>query len=163
MTSRIFLFFFSSRRRHTRFKCDWSSDVCSSDLRTHVEIELGPDLFQVEAADPGDTFQARDELERHRYPRAPFVLAKNELAVLDRESRDRLGRVAVNSERNGQFGVFLAKRIDGSVELRFNTVTRNLHRVDSATIHRLQGENRVVRVEGECTIPTEQIWCAQTR
>src|SRR4030043_1513434 len=25
--------FFSSRRRHTRFKCDWSSDVCSSDLR----------------------------------------------------------------------------------------------------------------------------------
>src|SRR5260370_548717 len=25
-------FFFSSRRRHTRFKCDWSSDVCSSDL-----------------------------------------------------------------------------------------------------------------------------------
>src|SRR5882762_10995951 len=27
------LFFFSSRRRHTRFKCDWSSDVCSSDLQ----------------------------------------------------------------------------------------------------------------------------------
>src|SRR5260370_41450496 len=25
-------FFFASRRRHTRFKCDWSSDVCSSDL-----------------------------------------------------------------------------------------------------------------------------------
>src|SRR5256886_16091048 len=28
-----FYFFFSSRRRHTRFDCDWSSDVCSSDLR----------------------------------------------------------------------------------------------------------------------------------
>src|SRR2546430_12597597 len=27
-----YLFFFSSRRRHTRFDCDWSSDVCSSDL-----------------------------------------------------------------------------------------------------------------------------------
>src|SRR2546430_12607464 len=27
-----FLFFFSSRRRHTRFDCDWSSGVCSSDL-----------------------------------------------------------------------------------------------------------------------------------
>src|SRR6266511_4604988 len=26
------LFFFSSRRRHTRFSHDWSSDVCSSDL-----------------------------------------------------------------------------------------------------------------------------------
>src|SRR5260370_9951635 len=28
----VIVFFFSSRRRHTRFKCDWSSDVCSSDL-----------------------------------------------------------------------------------------------------------------------------------
>src|SRR2546430_6599079 len=28
-------FFFSSRRRHTRFDCDWSSDVCSSDLHGH--------------------------------------------------------------------------------------------------------------------------------
>src|SRR2546430_11054006 len=28
----VFVFFFSSRRRHTRFDCDWSSDVCSSDL-----------------------------------------------------------------------------------------------------------------------------------
>src|SRR2546430_6017663 len=31
--SSIVCFFFSSRRRHTRFDCDWSSDVCSSDLR----------------------------------------------------------------------------------------------------------------------------------
>src|SRR5690606_39442256 len=28
----ICIFFFSSRRRHTRFSRDWSSDVCSSDL-----------------------------------------------------------------------------------------------------------------------------------
>src|SRR5438309_9088180 len=28
----IIIFFFSSRRRHTRWNCDWSSDVCSSDL-----------------------------------------------------------------------------------------------------------------------------------
>src|SRR5205085_7580285 len=27
-----FFFFFSSRRRHKIFDCDWSSDVCSSDL-----------------------------------------------------------------------------------------------------------------------------------
>src|SRR2546427_1330088 len=31
----VFFFFFSSRRRHTRFDCDWSSDVCSSDLATN--------------------------------------------------------------------------------------------------------------------------------
>src|SRR6266571_6603624 len=28
----FYIFFFSSRRRHTRLTCDWSSDVCSSDL-----------------------------------------------------------------------------------------------------------------------------------
>src|SRR5256885_3522663 len=30
--TRLFCFFFSSRRRHTRLQGDWSSDVCSSDL-----------------------------------------------------------------------------------------------------------------------------------
>src|SRR5438445_10860519 len=33
---RFFSFFFSSRRRHTRYWRDWSSDVCSSDLRRRV-------------------------------------------------------------------------------------------------------------------------------
>src|SRR5688572_15861064 len=32
-------FFFSSRRRHTSFDCDWSSDVCSSDLAVPVVAE----------------------------------------------------------------------------------------------------------------------------
>src|SRR6267143_3507525 len=32
VTLYCFFFFFSSRRRHTRWNCDWSSDVCSSDL-----------------------------------------------------------------------------------------------------------------------------------
>src|SRR2546427_8033410 len=34
-------FFFSSRRRHTRFDCDWSSDVCSSDLTRPALIVSG--------------------------------------------------------------------------------------------------------------------------
>src|SRR5690606_39924173 len=34
----IFCFFFSSRRRHTRFSRDWSSDVCSSDLLIAIEL-----------------------------------------------------------------------------------------------------------------------------
>src|SRR5207237_4373248 len=34
-------FFFASRRRHTRFKCDWSSDVCSSDLVTTTAGDVG--------------------------------------------------------------------------------------------------------------------------
>src|SRR6266478_2624435 len=38
----VMAFFFSSRRRHTRFDCDWSSDVCSSDLPSRVaEVHRG--------------------------------------------------------------------------------------------------------------------------
>src|SRR2546430_5941233 len=36
------LFFFSSRRRHTRFDCDWSSDVCSSDLTWRAPSSRAP-------------------------------------------------------------------------------------------------------------------------
>src|SRR5256886_15928704 len=40
-------FFFSSRRRHTRFDCDWSSDVCSSDLvgRNLLPSEGQPGIY----------------------------------------------------------------------------------------------------------------------
>src|SRR5690606_40323799 len=49
----LLLYFFSSRRRHTRFSRDWSSDVCSSDLvifYTHLwriasRVEAG--MFQL--------------------------------------------------------------------------------------------------------------------
>src|SRR5215204_6775915 len=34
----FFFFFFSSRRRHTRSLCDWSSDVCSSDLSAWATV-----------------------------------------------------------------------------------------------------------------------------
>src|SRR5699024_11905725 len=37
LSLRLYCFFFSSRRRHTRSKRDWSSDVCSSDLLNFVK------------------------------------------------------------------------------------------------------------------------------
>src|SRR5438067_3201864 len=40
----FFFFFFSSRRRHTRSKRDWSSDVCSSDLFSHVKRSVKSDF-----------------------------------------------------------------------------------------------------------------------
>src|SRR6266478_7679352 len=42
----IFFFFFSSRRRHTRFDCDWSSDVCSSDLTKLADPKAAKQRFQ---------------------------------------------------------------------------------------------------------------------
>src|SRR5437762_13985090 len=42
---RAIIFFFSSRRRHTRYIGDWSSDVCSSDLRARAGVEaIGVDV-----------------------------------------------------------------------------------------------------------------------
>src|SRR2546429_8156395 len=35
------VFFFSSRRRHTRCSRDWSSDVCSSDLLEEIQTSVG--------------------------------------------------------------------------------------------------------------------------
>src|SRR2546430_7202386 len=50
----LVFFFFSSRRRHTRFDCDWSSDVCSSDLalpgEPAIEIALIVQADEFEAA-----------------------------------------------------------------------------------------------------------------
>src|SRR5260370_25272646 len=50
---KICFFFFSSRRRHTRFKCDWSSDVCSSDLLLDIR-----DTLQIS---PGQQKDVRDQ------------------------------------------------------------------------------------------------------
>src|SRR5256885_5356045 len=44
------MFFFSSRRRHTRLQGDWSSDVCSSDLPTELLARLQAMLDAVRAA-----------------------------------------------------------------------------------------------------------------
>src|SRR5260370_3052633 len=80
----LVFFFFSSRRRHTRFKCDWSSDVCSSDLVT-VFIH------------PGRVDEDRDLLPRPMDadlgdPRLPIALLDElaDLLVLDQKLREVL-------------------------------------------------------------------------
>src|SRR5499427_8097337 len=46
----MFFFFFSSRRRHTRSLCDWSSDVCSSDLSV-MRKSISKQMFTRKYAD----------------------------------------------------------------------------------------------------------------
>src|SRR3989454_6369559 len=41
------VFFFSSRRRHTRLQGDWSSDVCSSDLGREYQEPMRPHLLSL--------------------------------------------------------------------------------------------------------------------
>src|SRR6266478_149790 len=58
-------FFFSSRRRHTRFDCDWSSDVCSSDLVDVLE-HLSPKVHDaiVGEMEPAEAEEVR-KLEKY--------------------------------------------------------------------------------------------------
>src|SRR5690348_12247975 len=76
----FFSFFFSSRRRHTRWTGDWSSDVCSSDLtrsadgrelRLFVNAELPAEIAQARALGASGIGLYRSEflfLKRDRLP-----------------------------------------------------------------------------------------------
>src|SRR3712207_8510511 len=88
-------FFFSSRRRHTRYWRDWSSDVCSSDLlrdvdfdgkvwrRVFVQVEL---LARARRCGSTDVIALRSEERRvgeeGRSRWSPDHLKKKELNVL---------------------------------------------------------------------------------
>src|SRR2546427_12102978 len=76
----LFFFFFSSRRRHTRFDCDWSSDVCSSDLGGprplvhHAAVSYCPSPFPV---------------PRQSHPDSIHPVRRQELAGIGRGQVDR--------------------------------------------------------------------------
>src|SRR2546427_10166789 len=116
------LFFFSSRRRHTRFDCDWISDVCSSDLPEEAEpmlaetrerpftkagwlFELKLDGYRVRAARDGgeahlitrngrDIAEAFPEIAR-ALAALPYddVILDGELVVPDDAGRPRFQRL----------------------------------------------------------------------
>src|SRR5207248_5722919 len=57
------MYFFSSRRRHTRSYGDWSSDVCSSDLGPVQELQDGPETDHDES---GDRAHGEKDDDQHR-------------------------------------------------------------------------------------------------
>src|SRR5215204_2170645 len=65
MNTLFFFFFFSSRRRHTRSLCDWSSDVCSSDLE-HDGVRHSGDVNHLPREDARDQVGHAGTLELHR-------------------------------------------------------------------------------------------------
>src|SRR3990167_4584477 len=74
--------FFSSRRRHTRFDCDWSSDVCSSDLDNALAGSWRTrSLQRLEGSLPSD--------EGSRFYRRLFLCRVREIAVDDRIFAER--------------------------------------------------------------------------
>src|SRR2546430_3068952 len=87
----LFFFFFSSRRRHTRFDCDWSSDVCSSDLLgIIVGLIVGVGLaFFIEYLDT--SVKTIDDVERALQSPVLGVIPQNVGSLLRSEER-RVGK-----------------------------------------------------------------------
>src|SRR2546429_4447002 len=63
----IYIFFFSSRRRHTRCSRDWSSDVCSSDLGRAEHLDGKADVLDL-------AFDGMVDLHAHAAVLAVFTL-----------------------------------------------------------------------------------------
>src|SRR5690606_41083315 len=77
------IFFFSSRRRHTRFSRDWSSDVCSSDL---VEPDAATYNLSVENTRQAITPKTKAILVVHLYGQLA------EMPALMRSEERRVGK-----------------------------------------------------------------------
>src|SRR5947209_13430242 len=81
---RFVFFFFSSRRRHTRYWRDWSSDVCSSDLIA--------------------------EIPRHRFYEVTDSSAPRSFSGLTAEEQDRKSTRLNSSHANISYAVFCLKK-----------------------------------------------------
>src|SRR5258706_8906410 len=99
MTSlQVFIFFFSSRRRHTRLVSDWSSDVCSSDLEHSsrfnplAEIRLFSDRDVSDAQNIANMLVRTGEdgpQERYWQDAAASITARSEERRVGKECRSR--------------------------------------------------------------------------
>src|ERR671927_447631 len=116
-------FFFSSRRRHTRSLCDWSSDVCSSDLGTgtrtamaqiaaeelglpldRVEVVLGDSsrgLYAVESAGSSTTSSVGPRAARALAARRPDRVRRRRLVAARGAHRPAPGRADPRHRRPG--------------------------------------------------------------
>src|SRR5438067_3858110 len=89
--------YFSSRRRHTWSKRDWSSDVCSSDLLRKVNCEAAAVRAELALQDPpGNSFALAQALHRVAHigyallrSASPAVRGRAKLYGLDERSAER--------------------------------------------------------------------------
>src|SRR2546430_4443267 len=112
-------FFFSSRRRHTRFDCDWSSDVCSSDLLRRSERLLLEEVVEAAADVAGACRVGRGialdrHAERERGALVPRVLVGhallNGLRTLEAPAGVEVRALAARVDRDAAVRALLERR-----------------------------------------------------
>src|SRR5688572_32043154 len=94
-----FCFFFSSRRRHTRFDCDWSSDVCSSDLASLLGPSAITTVWQgfggvCEFNDRGDPVVLYDQLADRKSTRLNSSHSQISYAVFCLKKKKKIHRTS---------------------------------------------------------------------
>src|SRR5256885_8854709 len=82
------MFFFSSRRRHTRLQGDWSSDVCSSDLPAKRLTDIGADYFAWADGGKTITWAVGASLFRQPLSAISFETPKEEKKEGDKKDAD---------------------------------------------------------------------------
>src|SRR5256886_9718524 len=107
----VAFFFFSSRRRHTRFDCDWSSDVCSSDLAVLLPEDAAFPPLLSEVPDP-----------------PALLFAWGDTALLARPSAGILGRRG-HSPHGAPAARLLAARVAGARVVAVVRLAAGHHRV----------------------------------
>src|SRR5438105_13714398 len=114
-SSAAFLFFFSSRRRHTRSTRDWSSDVCSSDLRScaaspfglAAQLLLGTARERHDPIASLDALVARDRSEERRVGKECRSRGARDQSKKERDvgrERERVERRKMQREREEALG-----------------------------------------------------------
>src|SRR6266498_1445431 len=125
-------FFFSSRRRHTRCGRDWSSDVCSSDLRRVVHVGV--------TRHPTDAWVAQQLREATPFGQRPrFLLRDN-----DRKYGPAFARVAAVTGITEVRTAYRAPRENATCERFLGSVRREC--LDHLLI---LGERHLRRILGE--------------
>src|SRR3712207_8559771 len=105
----VSVFFFSSRRRHTRYWRDWSSDVCSSDLdgkiknpNTHLTLEAYSQFkeasYTLESRSIRKSLMAMVEADKDSmtadYRARSYYLRDGAFLWFDRSGFDQIGRAS---------------------------------------------------------------------
>src|SRR5438034_4389123 len=99
-----FFFFFSSRRRHTRSLCDWSSDVCSSDLELNDNLFRNVDELEL-------SVRASNCLKTANIRTIADLVQKTEAELLKTKN---FGKKSLNEIKTilGEMGLSLGMRLD---------------------------------------------------